>query len=115
MIFLLTRKVGLEDLNVKGMTKNKRLSRSIKRIGFYKIRTAIERKMGKDNVVYLNRFAPSSQICSHCGYRNKAVKDLNVREWTCPSCGHHHDRDENAASNIRPSMQHKCLKVLDTK
>lgn len=108
-------KVGLEDLNVKGMTKNKRLSRSIERIGFYKIRTAIERKMGKDNVVYLNRFAPSSQMCSHCGYRNKAVKNLNVREWTCPSCGHRHDRDENAASNIRPSMQPKCLKVLDTK
>ena len=108
-------KVGLENLNVQGMAKNKRVSKSILRVGFYQIRTAIERKVGTDNVIYLNRFAPSSQVCSRCGYRNRAVKKGHVHEWTCPSCGYHHDRDENAASNIRPSAQDKCMKELYTK
>ena len=107
--------VGLEDLNVKGMTKNHKIARSIERIGFYKIRKAIERKVGKDNVVYINRFAPSSQTCSHCGFKNKKVKNISVREWTCPQCGCHHDRDENAASNIRPSAQKICEKYIDNK
>lgn len=99
--------VGLEDLNVKGMTKNHRLARSINRIGFYGIRKALERKMTVDRVFILNRFAPSSQVCSTCGYRNKKIKKLSIREWVCPICGKHHDRDENAASNIRPSNQEK--------
>lgn len=99
--------VGLEDLNVKGMTKNHKLARAINRIGFYKLRVRLENKLGKENVKYLDRFAPSSQICSCCGYRNNKVKNLSVRSWVCPQCGHKHDRDENAASNIRPSNHEK--------
>jgi len=104
--------VGLEDLNVNGMVKNKKMSRNLERIGFYKLRVAIERKV---KTQLLDTFAPSSQTCSRCGFKNKAVKDCSVREWTCPQCGHHHDRDENAASNIRPSSQGLCMQYVPKK
>ena len=51
-------------------------------------------------IVKIDRFYPSSQLCNKCGYQNPKVKDLSVREWTCPHCGHHCDRDRNAAQNI---------------
>ena len=52
-------------------------------------------------VVQIDRFESSSQACHVCGHKNPFVKDLNVREWTCPQYGIHHDRDVNAAINIR--------------
>ena len=51
-------------------------------------------------MIKIDRFYPSSQICSECGYVNKKVKSLSIREWICPNCGKHHDRDVNAAINI---------------
>ena len=54
----------------------------------------------KVEIVEVDRFFSSSQICSHCGEKNSAVKDLKIREWICPKCGVKHDRDLNAAKNI---------------
>ena len=51
-------------------------------------------------IVVVDRYYPSSQICSNCGVQNPAVKDLSVRRWVCPECGAEHDRDVNAARNI---------------
>ena len=51
-------------------------------------------------VIFVNRYYPSSQLCSACGYKNPDLKDLKIREWICPVCGAKHQRDENSAINI---------------
>ena len=95
--------VCIEDLNVSGMTRNKHLSKSVSNANMGEIRRQLEYKCdwnGK-NVVKVGRFYPSSQTCSVCGYINKEVKNLSVRSWVCPNCGTKHDRDVNAALNIK--------------
>ena len=51
-------------------------------------------------ILRIDKFYPSSQLCHECGYQNPGVKDLSIREWDCPNCGEHHDRDRNASMNI---------------
>lgn len=58
-----------------------------------------ERKGKK--LIRIDKWFPSSQMCHECGSLNKKTKDTSIRDWTCPVCGHHHDRDENAARNIK--------------
>lgn len=95
--------VAIEDLNVKGMTKNHNIAKSIANanMGELKKQFAYKTHWKGINLVQVDRFFPSSQLCSNCGYKNEEVKKLNVRKWICPVCGTIHDRDINAAINIK--------------
>jgi putative transposase len=93
--------IVLEDLNVSGMLKNRKLSRAISDLGWYTFRTMLEAKAamyGRDFQV-ISRWEPTSQRCSSCKQVG-GKKELSVREWTCLFCGETHDRDVNAAINI---------------
>ena len=91
-----------EDLNIKGMVKNHNLAKSIHDCSWYELTRQLEYKAEWNERVYkkVDRYYPSSQLCSKCGYQNINTKNLNVREWTCPICGTKHDRDKNASINI---------------
>ena len=97
--------ICLEDLSVKGMERNKKLSKSVTDASFSKFVSMLEYKAewyGR-KVIKIDRFYPSTQLCSGCGYKNESVKGLQglkVREWVCPECGEVHDRDLNATRNI---------------
>lgn len=97
------RMVVMEDLNVSGMMKNRHLSKAIQNQGFFEFIRQMTYKADWHNIqlIKADRFFPSSQLCPNFGERNPAVRDLNIRKWTCPSCGAHHDRDLNAAINLR--------------
>jgi putative transposase len=91
----------LEDLNVSGMLKNRKLARSIADAGWRQFRTLLEAKAAQygRQLVVINRWLPTSQVCSTCGHHD-GKKGLSIRQWQCPSCGAVHDRDINAALNI---------------
>ena len=93
--------ITLEDLNVSGMVKNRRLARAISMQGWREFRVLCEAKSEKlvRKFVVISRWEPTSQICSDCGYKWGKL-DLSIRSVLCISCGSEHDRDENAAKNI---------------
>ena len=96
------RTICMEDLNVKGMQHNHHLARSVVDASFGMFLTMLEYKCRwyGVNLIKIDRFAPSSKTCGKCGHIYKGLK-LSERSWTCPECGTHHDRDFNAACNIK--------------
>ena len=100
----------IEDLKVRNMMQNHSLAFHVRDVGwgfFIRELTSKAKRYGKE-VVKVDTFFPSSQICSHCGEQHKITKDLDVRSWVCPSCETKLDRDLNAAKNIL----HEGMRIL---
>lgn len=96
------RTICMEDLNVKGMQRNHHLAQAVGDASFGMFLTLLEYKCKwyGVNLIKIDRFAPSSKTCGKCGHVYKGLK-LSERSWTCPECGTYHDRDLNAACNIK--------------
>ncbi|MCI9612879.1 MAG: transposase [Eubacterium sp.] len=95
--------VCIENLDMKAMAQSLNFGKSVSDNGWGMFITFLQYKLtniGK-RLVRVDKFFASSQICSCCGYKNTAAKNLSIRAWDCPGCGAHHDRDVNAAINIR--------------
>ncbi len=106
--------ICIEDLNLKGMQRL--YGKKIGDLAFSEFVNILKYEASKFgvNVIEVDRYFASSQICHSCGYKNSAVKDLNVREWTCPQCGAKHDRDRNAAINIlRYGLGHRPVQETE--
>lgn len=103
--------ICIENLSVKNMTKNHKLAKAIQDASFGTIIRMLKYKAVWHNrqIVEIGRFFPSSKICSCCGHRMSYL-GLEIRNWTCPNCGAKHDRDINAAINIK----NEGLRILDT-
>ena len=95
--------IGIEDLNMHGMSQSLNFGKSVsdKGWGMFTVMLCYKAEALGKKVIRIDRWFPSSQTCNNCGYISAQTKDLSVREWICPHCGTHHNRDKNEAVNIR--------------
>ena len=95
--------VCIENLDMRSMSQSLNFGKSVADDGWGMFVTFLKYKLEETGkrLVKVNKFFASSQICNVCGYKNTATKNLSIRAWDCPECGAHHDRDINAAINIR--------------
>ena len=94
--------IAVENLDVESMKKNHYIAKSLTENPIAEIIRVLNYKAAWNNkkLIEVDRYYPSSQLCSVCNYQNKNVKELSIRTWQCPQCGCTHDRDLNAAINI---------------
>lgn len=108
--------VGVEDIDMRSLSnKGFGNGKTTMDNGYGKFRVMLDYKLqdrGKPPLVKVDKFYPSSQICHCCGYQNKEVKSLSIRKWVCPQCGAEHNRDVNAAINIREETKRILEKEL---
>lgn len=106
--------IVFENLNVKGMQKNKKLSSKLQQTGMYKFKVTLKWHAKKHNikVKQVDRFYPSSQICSNCGYQHIDMKDLSKRVFECPHCGMKLNRDINAARNLQEQWDNPNIEFI---
>ena len=108
--------IGIEDLAVANIVQNRKLSRAISDVAWTTFITILEEEAAKVGalIVKADRFYPSSQKCSNCGYLNKETKDLALRLWTCPVCQYfHNDRDVNSGINLIPTAEQITKALAD--
>lgn len=105
--------IVIEDLNVKGLMKNKHLSKAISQAQWYMSRVFLQQQCEKLGIELrlAPRFYPSSKLCSNCGYKNVDLK-LKDRSWECPDCHVVHNRDENAAINLEKCVDYTVLTTV---
>lgn len=107
------RFIVIEDLNIKGLMKNKHLSKSISKAQWYTSRLFLTNQCEKLGIELrlAPRFYPSSKLCSNCGYKNTELK-LRDRNWTCPKCNIVHNRDINASINLEQCSEYTVLTAV---
>ena len=107
--------IAVESLDVKGMQQNHYIAKSLTKNPISEIIRVLNYKAIRYNkrLIEIDRYYPSSQLCNVCDYQNRKVKDLSVRSWQCPQCGHIHDRDLNAAINIMLEGLKKYIKTYE--
>lgn len=108
--------IGVETLNIKGMMCFSRNAKNYTDVSWNKFVNMLEWKSTFHNcsVIKSDKWFASSQLCSHCGFKNEFVKNLSVRKWVCPSCGVEHHRDHNAAINLRNDAISKIKSTVGT-
>lgn len=107
------KRIVLEDLNIKGMLKDATKAKAISEAAWYTLRVYLTYKAQEAGieVIIADQHFPSSQLCNCCGYKNNQVKDLNIRTWTCPKCNSEHNRDVNAALNLKDYPDKYCTNL----
>lgn len=108
--------IGVETLNIKGMMKFSRNAKNYNDVSWYKFTSMLEWKSKFHNclVIKADKLFASSQLCNGCGFKNKEVKNLNIRKWICPKCGEIHNRDHNAAINLKKNALKEVNKIRST-
>jgi putative transposase len=108
--------IGVETLNIKGMMKFSRNAKNYNDVSWCKFTSMLEWKSKFHNclVVKADKFFASSQLCNKCGFKNKEVKNLSVRNWICPQCGEIHNRDQNASINLKKNALREVNKIKST-